>query len=112
MKDNIQGGALTETTLLILLALFEPNHGYGIMQFIEEKTNKRVSLGPGTLYGAINTLSKKNWIIPCGEDDSRKKQFIITEHGKKQVINEKKRLEDLSMLVELALGGEYDHEDY
>ncbi len=112
MKDNIQGGALTETTLLILLALFKPNHGYGIMQFIEEKTNGRVNLGPGTLYGAINTLSKKNWIIPCGEDDSRKKQYIITELGKKSVVSEKQRLAEVSKLVELTLGGEYEDEGH
>ncbi|WP_326909741.1 PadR family transcriptional regulator [Sedimentibacter sp. MB31-C6] len=110
MKDNIQGGALTETTLLILLALFNPNHGYGIMQFIEEKTNGRVRLGPGTLYGAINTLYKKSWIIPYNEDDSRKKQYIITELGKKQVVSENRRLAEILNLVEMALGGEGDDE--
>ena len=55
----MKGGALTETTFLILLALYEPKHGYGIMQFIEDETNGRVSLGAGTLYGAINTLEKR-----------------------------------------------------
>lgn len=40
MRDNIKGGALTETTLLILLALYEPRHGYGINKFIEDKTSR------------------------------------------------------------------------
>ena len=62
MKDNVKGGALTEVTLYILLALYNPNHGYGIMQFVEEKTNSRLILGAGTLYGAINTLVDKKWI--------------------------------------------------
>ena len=49
MRDNVKGGALTEVTFLILLALYKPRHGYAIMQFVEEKTCGRVVLGAGTL---------------------------------------------------------------
>ena len=52
MRDNAKGGALTEVTFYILLALYTPRHGYAVMQFIEEKTAGRLSLGAGTLYGA------------------------------------------------------------
>lgn len=92
MRDNIKGGALTETTLLILLALYEPRHGYGINKFVEKKTGGRVSLGAGTLYKALDTMVKKNWILPCGED-SRKKNYIITEYGKMIVNDEKNSFE-------------------
>ncbi|ACQ53382.1 PadR family transcriptional regulator [Clostridium botulinum] len=96
MRDNIKGGALTETTLFILLSMYKPNHGYGIMQFIENETNGRVSLGAGTLYGAINTLLKKDWITPYElNTDTRKKQYIITEHGKMIVNTEIQRIEEL-----------------
>ncbi|MCR5756066.1 MAG: helix-turn-helix transcriptional regulator, partial [Acetatifactor sp.] len=54
MKDNIKSGALTEVTFFILLSLYEPKHGYAIMQFIVEKTEGRLVLGAGSLYGAIN----------------------------------------------------------
>ena len=64
MKDNVKGGALTEVTFYILLSLYCPRHGYAVMQFIEEKTNGRLTLGAGTLYGALNTLLKKGWIAP------------------------------------------------
>ncbi|CEI72494.1 MULTISPECIES: PadR family transcriptional regulator [Romboutsia] len=96
MRDNVKGGALTETTLFILLALYKPNHGYGIMQFIELKTSGRLSLGAGTLYGAINTLLKKGWIEPYeSKDDSRKKEYLITSKGKIVVENEIARLNDV-----------------
>ena len=50
MRDNAVGGALTETTFLILLAVWRgPRHGYGILQFIREQTGGRVVLGAGTL---------------------------------------------------------------
>ena len=34
MKDYVQGGTLTEVTDLILLSLYEPRHGYAIIQFV------------------------------------------------------------------------------
>lgn len=98
MKDNVKGGALTEVTLYILLALYNPNHGYGIMQFVEEKTNSRLILGAGTLYGAINTLVDKKWIQLVSEE-KKKKNYLITELGKEIVSKELKRLNDV---LELA----------
>ena len=59
MRDNRKGGALTEVTFYILLALHTPRHGYAVMQFIEEKTGGRLSLGAGTLYGALNSLQER-----------------------------------------------------
>ena len=47
---------LTEAFFYILLALRKPNHGYGVIQEIEELTGGRVVLGPGTLYGARQTM--------------------------------------------------------
>lgn len=98
MKDNIKGGALTEVTLYILLALYNPNHGYGIMQFVEEKTNGRLILGAGTLYGAINTLVDKKWIQLVSEE-KKKKNYLITELGKEIVSKELKRLNDVLELT-------------
>lgn len=98
MKENIKGGALTEVTLYILLALYKPNHGYGIMQFVEEKTNGRLVLGAGTLYGAINTLVDKKW-IELVHEEKKKKDYLITELGKEIVNKELKRLNDV---LELA----------
>ncbi|MCE9676389.1 PadR family transcriptional regulator [Paraclostridium bifermentans] len=98
MKDNVKGGALTEVTLYILLSLYNPNHGYGIMQFVEEKTNGRLILGAGTLYGAINTLVDKKWIQLVSEE-KKKKNYLITELGKEIVSKELKRLNDV---LELA----------
>lgn len=72
MKDNVKSGALTEVTFFILLSLYEPRHGYAIMQFIAEKTDDRLVLGAGSLYGAINTLTEKGWIEPYGDLHGRK----------------------------------------
>lgn len=89
-------GALTEAVFYILLSLYRPLHGYGIMQNVSSLSGGRVTLGAGTLYGAINTLVDKGWIIPSGEDaESRKKEYVITAKGKTAVEAELRRLEEL-----------------
>lgn len=100
IRDNIKGGALTETTFLVLLAAYEPRHGYGIMQFIENQTNGRVVLGAGTLYGAINALVKKKWIAPFDDDgNSKKKEYLITNLGKEIASAEINRLKEITRLA-------------
>ena len=96
MKDNVKSGALTEVTFFILLSLYEPKHGYAIMQFIDEKTGGRLILGAGSLYGAINTLTEKGWIEPYGDSDGRKKEYVITEKGRQIAEKELQRLRDLT----------------
>lgn len=96
MPESTERGALTEAVYYILLALNTPMHGYGIMQFVKEISEGRVNLGPGTLYGAINTMLSKHWIeaLPS-ETDSRKKEYKITEEGHKVVLDEMTRLREL-----------------
>jgi DNA-binding PadR family transcriptional regulator len=107
IRDNIKGGALTETTFLVLLAVYAPNHGYGIKQFIEKETNGRVVLGAGTLYGAINTLVKKKWISSIENNlDSNKKEYIITDIGKQKVAEEIKRIREVLNLATKVVKGD------
>ena len=88
---------LTEAIFYILLAVRTPNHGYGIIQDVMEMTDKRVTLGPGTLYGAINSMLTKGWIKLYSEDKEsrKKKEYLITNTGKEIFQNEIKRLNEL-----------------
>lgn len=93
---NFANGALTEAVYYILLSLFEPRHGYGIMQNAETISHGRVRLAAGTLYGAISTLLEKGWIAALpGEKNTRKKEYVITDTGKQMLRQEIARLEEL-----------------
>lgn len=108
MRGKNEYGALTEAVYYILLSLFKPMHGYGIMQNVKEMSNERMSLGAGTLYGAINTLLEKEWIEPIGNDEkSRKKEYVITDLGKQAVNAEIKRLKELVRNGEQITGSEW-----
>ena len=96
--------ALTEATFYILLSLVSPRHGYGIMQLTEEMSGGRVRLAAGTLYGALNALCAKGWIIQLpSEDESRRKEYRLTEKGMKVLQDEVKRLRELADNGERAL---------
>lgn len=98
--------ALTEAVYYILLSLIEPLHGYGIMQNVESLSGGRVRLAAGTLYGAINTMLEKSWIRALPEEkDSRKKEYMITDLGRKVLNDEMIRLNELLSNGNQILGG-------
>ncbi len=102
MNDSF---ALTEATYFILLSLHSPQHGYGIMQQTEEMSHGRVRLAAGTLYGALNTLCEKGWIIQLPVDaGSRRKEYKLTEKGLNALRMELKRLKELTENGERILG--------
>ena len=87
--------ALTEATYYILLSLYRPRHGYGIMQQTEE------------LSGALNTLCDKGWIVlKAADEDSRRKEYLLTDKGREILVNEVKRLKELARNGEMILGEE------
>lgn len=106
MVDKKENIVLTEAVYYILLSLYNPMHGYGIMQNVMELSEGRVNLAAGTLYGAINTLLEKGYITALdGDANSRKKEYIITETGKEVVENEIQRLRELIRNGEKIVGG-------
>lgn len=98
---------LTEAVYYILLSLYTPLHGYGIMQNVKKLTDGRVNIGAGTLYGAINTLLSKGFIEEYSSDPS-KKEYLITDDGKIAVENELKRLKELVKNGDKLIGGNND----
>ena len=92
-----RGQPLTEALFYILLAARKPVHGYGIIQEVAALIGGRVNLGPGTLYGAINSLLEKGWIVLYSAEagSRRKKEYLITEAGREVFAGELRRLREL-----------------
>lgn len=93
---NQKNAPLTEAVFYILLSLYSPLHGYGIMQNIKQLTNGRLNIGAGTLYGALNALLSKGFIAEHKSNDPSRKEYLITSEGKLAVENEIVRLTELA----------------
>lgn len=81
---------LSPILMHILLALVDrPRHGLGIADHVEEFTNGRVSLGPGTLYSSIKRLLEAGLLEephtrPRGDsDDPRRRYYAVTAVGRR-----------------------------
>lgn len=86
----------SDPAILILVSLLQkPKHGYSISQDIERNFN--VSLGYGTLYGALKRLEKQDLIRVC-PPSSRRRPYELTEEGRELIKNEIKGLITLSLI--------------
>ena len=99
MSDN---SALTETTYYILLSLYRPLHGYGIMQRTEELSGGRVRLAAGTLYGALNAMVERGWILLL-PGAGRKKEYKLPPRGLEVLKKELARLRELVASGDLVM---------
>jgi DNA-binding PadR family transcriptional regulator len=73
-------GRQSEPALLILTSLASgEKHGYALAKDVEAFSG--VTLGPGTLYGAISRLEERGLIAPVPSDD-RRQPYKITSSGR------------------------------
>ena len=84
----------------ILIALADqPLHGYGIMLDIAERSDGRVKLSPGTLYGSIKQMLEDGWIqeIPgrATAEDERRRYYRLTREGREAARHEMARMSAL-----------------
>jgi DNA-binding PadR family transcriptional regulator len=93
---------LTAVSMNILLSLVDDDrHGLGIAQHIEGFTSGRMSLGAGTLYGAMKRMLEQGLIDEAdregGEttDDPRRRYYRITPVGRKALELEARDLEKI-----------------
>jgi DNA-binding PadR family transcriptional regulator len=86
----------------LLLALRDgEQHGYVLMQRVEQLTDGTVRMGPGTLYGAIKRMLADGLIEETDErpdpalDDQRRRYYRLTADGERACATEVQRLETL-----------------
>jgi DNA-binding PadR family transcriptional regulator len=86
----------------VLVALAdEPRHGYAIIKDVNARTDGRVALGTGTLYGIVKRLLADGLAVesrgrpPAPSDDERRRYYRLTPFGKRVVAAETARLEQM-----------------
>lgn len=86
----------------ILLALADKErHGYEIMREVDDRTEGKMRVGPGTLYGSIKRMLNDGLIEELDErpdpelDDERRRYYRLSDLGRRVAIAEAERLDKL-----------------
>src|SRR5215470_10532341 len=94
----------------MLLELSEgERHGYALKRAILQRTQGKLNLGSGALYGSINRMLAEGFIEESDErpdphlDDERRRYYRITPLGRRVAQAEAMRLRDLVRLAESRL---------
>ena len=94
----------------MLLALSEgERHGYALKREIRQRTQGKLNLGSGALYGSINKMLEEELIAESDErpdphlDDERRRYYRITPFGRRVLQSEAVRLRNLVRLAESKL---------
>ena len=85
----------------VLVALSSgAQHGYAVMQAVEESSNGVVRMGPATLYGTLRKLCDVQFVEevqrrPDDDHDPRRRYYQLTPLGRKVCLAESDRLASL-----------------
>ena len=103
--------ALRPVELLVLVELAQQDqHGYGIVQAVEEHSVGAVSLRPGNLYRVLHRLIDRGLIEESSKrpaassDDERRRYYRITQAGRREAALELERVEAFAELARGRLG--------
>ena len=92
-REQLQ--TLTEPMYYILLALTEECCGVDIMERVKQLSHGRVTVGPGTLYAMLAKFEEKGIIRPT-VFTTRRKSYIISDAGRRELEKEYARLKALT----------------
>jgi transcriptional regulator len=85
--------------LLILQTLrWGPQHGYGISHAIRMDSGDALQVDTGSLYPALHRLEKQKWIASdwkTSDNKQRIKVYRLTAAGKKRLVQERSRWEQM-----------------
>jgi DNA-binding PadR family transcriptional regulator len=88
---------LTPALFHVLLSLADgEKHGYAILKEVAARTDDKVVLSTGTLYGIIKRLLGDGWIRESALGSTeRRRAYRLTPLGRKIALAEAERLRDL-----------------
>jgi len=94
-KDLLHG---TLDMLILRTLQWGPQHGYAIGQTIRAQSSDVLQVEAGSLYPALQRLAKKGWVTAKWgqtEANQRAKFYRLTPEGKKQLLREESRWDEL-----------------
>jgi transcriptional regulator len=101
--DLLQG---TLDMLVLRTLQWGPQHGYAIAQTIRARSSETLKVETGSLYPALHRLEKQGWVKSewsVSDANQRAKYYRLTPAGKKQLVQERDRWEQLVAAIGAVL---------
>ena len=92
--------------LILQILSLEPAHGYGIAQRLEQISQAVLQVNQGSLYPALHRLERQKWIRAewkMSERNQRARVYQLTAAGRKQLLAERSRWEQISAAIAMIL---------
>jgi transcriptional regulator len=99
-RNEARGDLLHGTLDMLILRTLQwgPQHGYAIGQTIRTQSDDVLQVEAGSLYPALQRLSKKGWVTSkwgMTDQNQRAKFYRLTNEGKAQLLREESRWAEL-----------------
>lgn len=103
-----QGDLLMGTLDLLVLQTLQlgPAHGYAIASTIAQRSDEVLQVEQGSLYPALQRLEDRGWVSSYwgqSESNRRARFYQLTAAGKRQLVAETTRFEQLARAVRRVL---------
>ena len=101
--DVLQG---TLDVMVLQTLLLGPAHGYTIARIIQQRSDDQLQVGQGSLYPALHRLEDRKWISSfwgTSQNNRRARYYRLTQAGRKQLVAETNRWEQLVRAVSRVL---------
>jgi len=93
--------------MLILKSLIQgPQHGYGVVRWIQSTTNEALQIEEGSLYPALHRMQRRGWLTSewgVSESNRRAKYYQLTREGRAQLKQEVQAWDRLVNAISLVL---------
>ena len=90
--------------MIILQALrWGPRHGYGLVQLVRATSNGVLQVDAGSLYPALHRLERQKFVKAewtTSDNKQRVRVYRLTPAGRKRLIVERSRWEQLTQAIE------------
>ena len=104
MKPDVLRGHL-DALILAVLEL-EPQHGYAVMEALQERSGGALDLPTGTLYPALRRLERAGYLASEWSTVSGRKRrtYRLTASGRRALAAERTQWRDFAAVIEGVLG--------
>jgi len=104
VKPDVLRGHL-DALILAVLEL-EPQHGYAVMEALQERSGGALDLPTGTLYPALRRLERAGYLASEWSTVSGRKRrtYRLTASGRRALAAERTQWRDFAAVIEGVLG--------